>query len=84
MSEIPADILATAREVANKASLYGYAHAVNEIGRAILAERERCADIASGWEPTGDEREQYAHGSHYIAGLDDAGDRIAAAIRKAP
>ena len=85
MSEtIPEDILAIAREVANKASLYGYAHAVNEIGRAIQDERERCAAIKPDPDIDGPDygfgTEAFASG--YTTGFWDCHARFVDAIRK--
>lgn len=78
MSE-PDDILAAAAEVVER----GYNEGLMEaVVRALKAERERCAKIAEGWEPSDGEIAQYSHGSHYISGLEDAADRIAAAIRR--
>jgi hypothetical protein len=48
----------------------------NALASAIAEERARCARIAADWEVPAEERSQYAHGDHYIAGLDDAGERI--------
>lgn len=41
MSDIPADIMRTARTLADDATYLGYTHAALDIARAILAERER-------------------------------------------
>jgi hypothetical protein len=46
MSGIPADIMRTARTLADDATCLGYTHAALDIARAILAERERCAQIS--------------------------------------
>jgi hypothetical protein len=60
MSEIPEDIRTIAQDVANKASLFGYAHAVLEIGRAILAERERATKAERDrWKPAVEYFERY-------------------------
>lgn len=49
MSEIPGDIMATARTVADSEVNFG-SYEVNAlaIARAILAERKRCAEAARG------------------------------------
>jgi len=43
VSEIPEDIFAIARTLADDAANFGYTQAALDIARAILAERERCA-----------------------------------------
>ena len=68
MTEIPEDIIEKARSVV--IDIMGYpppSTAVNKIADAILAERERCAEIA----------EQYAN--TYCARISDS---LAAAIRE--
>lgn len=43
--EIPADIFATARTLADDAVCFGYTRAALDIAHALLAERERCAEL---------------------------------------
>lgn len=71
---IPDDIQEEARRVVERGYDEGLVEAVE---RALLAERERAARIAEDWQP----EEEYLPGDHYEAGLCDAGERIAAAIR---
>lgn len=47
MSEIPEDIFATARTLADSVSFGGYEINTLAIARAIRAERERCASVAN-------------------------------------
>ncbi|TBW33579.1 hypothetical protein EYW49_20065 [Siculibacillus lacustris] len=68
MTDIPEDVMRAARAVAK--GMFDPID-VEEIARAILAERERCAKIAEGWEATM-RRGQY---------IDDALKSVAAAIR---
>jgi hypothetical protein len=93
MSETPDDIAKEAWNVAGHiydptASKAAHEYVAGLIASALLAEREaqkeRDAVIADFWETPPEERAQYSHGHHYVAGLDDAGERIAAAIRNAP
>lgn len=55
MADIPKDILAKATALLDAASAHQYPDgtlsedAYEVVARAILAERQRCADIAKGW-----------------------------------
>jgi len=46
MSDIPEDIFAKARSLADDAANFGYTQAALDIAHALLAERERAAKIA--------------------------------------
>ncbi len=47
MTDIPEDIFAKARALADNAVCFGYTQAALEIAEAIMAERERCAKIVA-------------------------------------
>jgi hypothetical protein len=81
---IPEDIRAAAEALVTESMANpGIWWSLSEtIARAMYIERARCAKIADIWDPSDSEIAQYSHGSHYIAGLCDAGERIAASIRR--
>lgn len=65
MRNIPADIAATASQICASVGVTD-SHARKVFAAAILAERERCADVAkhlNGWGPVGGHRvaEHIAH-----------------------
>lgn len=63
MTDIPSDILATATTISDDVSFGGYEKNALAIGRAILAERRRCALIARQWETSSFQDEHYAANS---------------------
>lgn len=96
MTAIPEDVreraAAKAEDWLSKPGRCGCEECADRLAALILSEREaaqreereRCAKVAKDWFAPDDIRAQYSHGSHYVAGLDDAADFIAAAILQEP
>ncbi len=79
--EIPEEIRAAAYAIFDGDTF----NLVDEVARALLAERlrtiEECAKVAEVWDIPREQRTDGTFDFHYVAGIDDAGEAIAAAIR---